>query len=113
MASYVSNREGQLPGRLQTVQVTSIKTSMAGRDLEAAPKLDGHRLSPRGVPMVVANVEPLPRFILGSNVVSARSIRMIRNSESLTNVSRTLNNLSRLIVSNARLMSIPSTRNDV
>ncbi len=49
--------------------------------------------------MVVANVEPLPRFNLGSNVVSARSIRMIRNSESLTNVSRTVNSLSRLIES--------------
>ena len=32
---------------------------------------------------------------------------MIRNSESLTNVSRTVNNLSRLTVSNARLMPIP------
>ena len=31
---------------------------------------------------------------------------MIRNSESLTNVSRTVNSLSRLIVSNTRLMSI-------
>ena len=71
-------------------------------------KSTGDRLSPCGVPMVVANVEPLPRFNLGSNVVSARSIQMIRNSESLTNVSRTVNSLSRLIVSNARLMSIPS-----
>ena len=62
--------------------------------------------------MVVANVEPLPRFKIGYNVVSARSIRMIRNSESLTNVSRKANSLSRLIVSNARLMSIHSTRND-
>ena len=62
--------------------------------------------------MDVANVEPLPRFNLGSNVVSARSIRMIRNSESLTNVSRNVNSLSRLIVSNTRLVSIPSTRND-
>ena len=34
-----------------------------------------------GVPMVVAKVDPLPRFSLGSNVASARSIRMIRNSE--------------------------------
>ena len=88
MASWVSNREGQLPGRLQRVQVTC------------------------GVPMVVANVEPLPRFNLGCNMVSARSIRMILNSESLTNVSRTVNSLPRLIVSNARHMSIPSTRND-
>ena len=82
MASYVSNREGQLPGRLSRV------------------------------PMVVANVEPLPRFSIGYNVLSARSIRMFRNSELLTNVSRTVNSLSRLIVSNARLMSIPSTRKD-
>ena len=62
--------------------------------------------------MVVANVDPLPRFNLGCSVVSASSIRIIRNSESLTNVSRTVKSLSRLIVSNARLMSIPSTRND-
>ena len=89
MASYVSNSEGQLPGRLQRVQVTDYP-----------------------LPMVVANVEPLLRFNLVSNVVSARSIRMILNSESLTNISRIVNSLSRLIVSNARLMSIPSTRND-
>ena len=75
-------------------------------------KSTGDRLSPCGVPMVVANVEPMPRFNICSNVVSARTIRMIRNSESLTNVSRTVNSLSCLIVSNARLMSIPSTRND-
>ena len=31
--------------------------------------------------MVVANVKPLPRFNLGYNVVSARIIRVIRNSE--------------------------------
>ena len=51
--------------------------------------------------MVVANIDPLPRFNLGCSVVSASSIRMIRNSESLTNVSRTVKSLSRLIVSNA------------
>ena len=56
--------------------------------------------------MVVANVDPLPRFSLGCSVVSASSIRIIRNYESLTNVSRTVKSLSRLIVSNARLMSI-------
>ena len=49
--------------------------------------------------MVDANVDPLPRFNLGCSVVSASSIRMIRNSESLTNVSRTVKSLSRLIVS--------------
>ena len=81
MASCVSNREGQLPSGLQRVQVI---------------------LSPCGVPKVVANVEPLPRINRGYNVVSARSIRIIHNSESLTNVSRTVNSLSRLIVSNAR-----------
>ena len=63
--------------------------------------------------MVVANVEPLPRFNLGSNVVSARSIRMIRNSESFTNVSRTVNSLSRLIASNARFMSIYPVRETI
>ena len=31
--------------------------------------------------MVVANAEPLPRFNFGSSVVSARNIRMIRNSD--------------------------------
>ena len=62
--------------------------------------------------MVVANVDPLPHFNLGCSVVSASSIQMIRISESLTNVSRTVKSLSRLIVSNARLISIPSTRND-
>ena len=48
--------------------------------------------------MVVANVDPLPRFSLGCSVVSASSIRINRNSESLTNVSRTVKSLSRLIV---------------
>ena len=62
--------------------------------------------------MVVANVDPMPRFSLGCSVVSASNIRINRNSESLTNVSRTVKSLSRLIVSNARLMSIPSTRKD-
>ena len=56
MARCVSNREGQLPDRLQS---------------------DG--LSLCGVSaMVVANVNPLPRFNLGRSVVSASSIRMIR-----------------------------------
>ena len=59
--------------------------------------------------MKVAIVETLPHFTIGSNVVSARRIRMICYSESLTNVSRTVDTLSRLIVSNARLMSMPST----
>ena len=49
--------------------------------------------------MVVANVYPMPRFSLGCSVVSASSIRINRNSESLTNVSRTVKSLSRLIVS--------------
>ena len=60
--------------------------------------------------MVVANIDPLPRFNLGSNVASARSIRMIRNSESLTNVSRTINSLSRLIVSKARVCACACVR---
>ena len=63
-----------------------------------------------GVPMVVANVDPLPRFNLGSNVASARSIRIIRNSESLTNVSRTINSLSRLIESKARVCACACVR---
>ena len=57
--------------------------------------------------MKVAIVEPLPRFHITYNIVSARSIRMICYSES--NVSRTVDTLSRLIVSNDRLMSMPST----
>ena len=65
-----------------------------------------------GVPMVVANVDPMPRFSLGWSVVSASSIRINSISESLTNVSRTVKSLSRLIVSNAQLLSIPSRRKD-
>ena len=62
--------------------------------------------------MVVANVDPMPCFSHGCTVVSASSIRINSNSESSTNVSRTVKSLSRLIVSNARLMSIRSTRKD-
>ena len=36
--------------------------------------------------MVVANVEPLPRFNLGSNVVSARSIRLMLVTVSILHV---------------------------
>ena len=79
VASYIY-REGQVPGRLQRVQVTNYP--------------------------LVECLWLLPRFNLGSNVVSAKSIRMILNSESLTNVLRTV----LLIVSNVQVMSIPSMR---
>ena len=47
-------------------------------------------MSPCGVPMVDVNVGQLPRFNFGSNVVSARSIRMIRISDSPRKDSRTV-----------------------
>ena len=50
MASSFSNREGQIT------------------------KSTGDRLSSCGVPMVVANVDPMPCFSLGCSVVSASSI---------------------------------------
>ena len=63
-------------------------------------------LPPCGVPMEDVNVGNLPRFNLGSNVV--KSIRMIRSSYSPRGNSRTVICLSRLMLSNAQLMSVCS-----
>ena len=54
--------------------------------------------------MVDVNVRHLPRFTIGSNVVSARSIRMIRSSQSTRNDSGNVISLPRLMVPSARLM---------
>ena len=67
----------------------------------------GLRLSPCGVPMDVAKAWQSPVESRGSNEVSASSRRIYRISDSPRNVCSVSRSLSRRIVSNARLRSMP------
>ena len=61
--------------------------------------------------MAVVDVEHYPHFNIGSDDMSAMSIRMIRNSESMINASITVNSLSSLIVSKAHVPAPATIRN--
>ena len=67
----------------------------------------GLRLSPCGVPIVVVNARQSPVDRRGWSEVSASRNRIIRSSDSSTNVCNVSSSLSRRMVSNARLKSIP------
>ena len=67
-------------------------------------------LSPCGVPIVVANAWQSLNDRRGSSNVSARRKRFIRISDSPRKLESTSINLSRRMVSYARLKSMPKTR---